>query len=151
MDFLHPILVHFPVALLTIYALLELIRFKKVISQPYWFYIKASFAILGSLGSLAAFLTGPEGEGVLPPLVAMHERFATVTVLLFLIINISYLSAWLRPMRFSAFVLRPYIIIPLALIGLVCITITGGLGGAIVYGTTFDPFMAPIFKMLGVY
>jgi uncharacterized membrane protein len=151
MGFLHPIIVHFPIALLTVYAVLELVRFKKVTSQPYWFYVKAVLVILGSLGSLAAFMTGPEGDGALPPIVAMHARFATTTVILFLIISMSYLLTWCKPTRVTSFVLRPYIIIPLALAGLVCITITGGLGGAIVYGTHFDPFMAPIFKLLGVY
>ncbi|MDB5266550.1 MAG: hypothetical protein JWN89_365 [Parcubacteria group bacterium] len=147
---LHPIIVHFPVALLTLYAVLELVRFRKVMEQPYWFYIKGALAIFGSLGSLAAYATGPDAHPA-PRILQMHSNFATATLLVFAVIAFSYLFQWFKPNRYSAFVHRSYIIIPLALIGLVCVTITGGLGGAMVYGTHFDPFMAPIFKLLGVY
>jgi len=54
----HPIFVHFPIALLTIYALLELIQFKKVTSWNPWFYIKASFVVFGAIGTYAALFTG---------------------------------------------------------------------------------------------
>jgi hypothetical protein len=40
------------------------------------------------------------------------------------------------------------IIILLALLGLVLITITGGLGGAMVYGPNADPFFKPVFELL---
>ncbi|MDB5194354.1 MAG: hypothetical protein JWN50_368 [Parcubacteria group bacterium] len=146
---LHPIFVHFPVALLTIYAVLECIRFRKVLEKPYWFYVKAMFVIFGSLGSVAAYITGPDVHGA--PLVSMHQTFATITLIIFAIIGITYLLEWWKPSRYSLFVMRPYIIIPLAILGLIAVTVTGGLGGAIVYGTHFDPFMAPIFKILGVY
>lgn len=148
--YLHPILVHFPVALLTIYAVLELIRFQKVISRPYWFHVKALFAIFGALGALSAFLTGPDQAKTIP-LGQMHANFATTTLIIFGIIGLSYLLEWFKPSKYSLFVMRPYIIIPLAILGLIAVTITGGLGGALVYGTHFDPFMAPIFKILGVY
>jgi uncharacterized membrane protein len=147
---LHPLIVHFPVALLTIYAVLELIRFKKVLAKPYWFFVKAMFVIFGALGAAAAYLTGPDALAR-SPLGQMHQNFATITLSIFAVIGFAYLLEWKKPNRYSGFVLRPYIIIPLALLGLVAVVITGGLGGALVYGTNFDPFMAPIFKFLGVY
>ncbi len=147
---LHPIFVHFPVALLTVYAVLELIRFEKVTSRPYWFHVKAIFAIFGSLGAIAAYATGND-HGAHSALGQMHVTFATTTLIIFCIIGFSYLLEWFKPSKYSLFVMRPYIIIPLAVLGLVAVTITGGLGGALVYGTHFDPFMAPIFKLLGVY
>lgn len=147
---LHPIVVHFPIALLSLYAVFELIRFKKVIDQPYWFYIKAILLICGTLGSYVAILTGPEGEHSI--LKERHEMFAQLTSFLFTIISSGYLYKWYKPFnRYSAFIQKPAISIILAFLGLVTITITGGLGGALVYGTHFDPFMAPIFKLLGVY
>ncbi len=146
---LHPIFVHFPIALLTVYAIFELVRFKKVVNKFYWFYIKATLAIAGELFAFLAYLSSPNEGG--HPLVEMHETFAIATICIFAIISVSYLLEWFKPSKYSLFVMRPYIIIPLALLGLAAITITGGLGGAIVYGTHFDPFMAPVFKFLGVY
>ncbi len=113
------------------------------------FHVKAVLSITGALGALAAFITGPDVPGA--PLVEMHERFSIITLTIFTIIALSYVCEWFRPNKYSTFLHRPYIIIPLAALGLIVVIITGGLGGAIVYGTHFDPFMAPIFKMLGVY
>lgn len=148
---LHPILVHFPVALLTVYAILECIRFKKVLEKPYWFYIKAVLAILGELGALAAYATGHGVRG--SALVQMHSTFATITVWIFATLAISYIKEWLKRegMWLTKFSAPGYVIVILAIAGLVSVTITGGLGGAIIYGTHFDPFMTPIFKLLGVY
>lgn len=146
---IHPIIVHFPVALLTLYAVFELVRFRRVLEKPYWFYVKAVLAIFGSLASAAAYLTGPDAHGA--ALVQMHGNFAFATLIVFGIIGFSYLFQWFRPNKLSSLIQRSYILIPLALLGLACVTITGGLGGAIVYGTHFDPFMAPIFKILGVF
>lgn len=147
---IHPMVVHFPIALLTLYAIFELIRFKKILEQPYWFYIKAILVIIGVLGAILAVLTAPQVSS--SPLVLMHQAFAQLTLALFLVIALGYLLKWLQSNnRFSAFIFRIYIIIPLSLIGLAIIIITGGLGGAIVYGTHFDPLMAPVFKLLNVY
>ncbi|MEK7110290.1 MAG: hypothetical protein AAB759_00205 [Patescibacteria group bacterium] len=37
---IHPAFVHFPIALLTIYAVLELARFRFFTARPYWFHLK---------------------------------------------------------------------------------------------------------------
>jgi uncharacterized membrane protein len=145
----HPILVHFPIALLTLYAVLECVRFKRAMEVMHAFHVKATLVIFGALGAAAAYATGPDVHG--SPLVAVHERFATITLIIFSVIALSYLFELFKSNKYSAFVHRSYIIIPLAVLGLIAVTITGGLGGAIVYGTQFDPFMAPIFKLLGVY
>lgn len=148
---LHPIIVHFPVALLTLYAVFELVRFRKVLEKPYWFYIKAALVVFGALGAAAAYLTGPDVHG--SALVSMHSNFATITLIIFTILGLNYLNEWLKregKKHFSKS-LPSWLIVLLALAGLAAVTITGGLGGAIAYGTGFDPFMAPIFKLLGVY
>lgn len=150
---LHPIVVHFPVALLTLYAVLELVRFKRVMEKPYWMMIKAILAVFGFLSALAAYTTGPEVEGGdAPRILVMHETFASATVIIFGIIALHYLLRFARHegIHHRIPTLPNVVIILLAILGLVAITITGGLGGAMVYGTNFDPFMAPIFKLLGV-
>ncbi|KHO51327.1 MAG: hypothetical protein QT04_C0044G0036 [archaeon GW2011_AR11] len=55
---IHPIFVHFPIALLSLYAVMVLIRFRKVMGLPYWSYAKAILAIAGTLGAFAALQTG---------------------------------------------------------------------------------------------
>ena len=55
---LHPIIVHFPVALLTLYGIFELFSVRRIARKPYWFYVKAVLVIFGALGALAAWLTG---------------------------------------------------------------------------------------------
>lgn len=100
----------------------------------------------------------------------MHETFADATAWIFGILAFAYLVAWANRanlfMKFRAsrlvatvwsidtqvsrFILKPWIVIPLALAGLCAVVITAGLGGALVYGLDFDPFMAPIFRLLGL-
>lgn len=146
----HPIVVHFPIALITLYAVFELIRFNRVTEKPYWFFIKAVLIITGFWGAVAAWLSGPEVEG--NRLNEMHELFAILTVSWAFLVAAAYALEWEKPLNpYSNIVFRPFIAVLSALIGLALIAITGGLGGAQVYGTGFDPFMAPIFKLLGVY
>lgn len=151
---IHPIIIHFPIAFLTLYAVLELVRFQKVTSQPYWFYVKAILVIAGSLGALVAFITGGIASGWVnegPRIFLLHKYFGFSTFLLSVIVAKAYGWQWFRPNRYSRFILQPKVVVSLAILILFFVTTTGGLGGAMVRGTTFDPFMKPIFKLLGVY
>ncbi len=88
MEFLaqfHPKVVHFPIALLLLYVLLETIGviFRKE------FYQKAAHLVLflGVLGALAAVLTGKQAEEAFEyfnkasgELMEKHEFFATLTI-----------------------------------------------------------------------
>lgn len=154
---IHPLVVHYPIALLTLYSLFELVSVRKMQERPYWFYVKAVFVILGALGAVASAVSGLFAthfvRGV--PLVEMHIWFSYATAAIFLIIAALYASVWWGnavSARYSAKILfNRWAMAPLALVGLVSIVITGGLGGAMVYGTDFDPLMRPIFKLLDVY
>ena len=163
----HPIMVHFPIALLTVYALMELLRFRKLTSQAYWFYVKALFAIIGSLATTAALFTGNLAKSNFVPgpqasLVHLHSNFAAVSSYIFALIALLYLLAWLGKQQYhlkapwrriwelklrtvNYFLGWPVIII--ALIGLGCITITGALGGALVYGTNVDPVVSIVYHL----
>lgn len=167
---IHPIFVHFPIALLTIYAIAELIRFRKLINTIYWFYVKAILVIVGTLSAFLALNTGEGAEDSvsrsLRPLVEMHSSFASVSTWIFGIIAIIYLISWINKSEFNQRIqassignqlnkvvvivnriLNSSFIILLALIGLVLITITGGLGGAIVYGPDIDPIVNFIYHL----
>lgn len=132
LSFLHPILVHFPIALLLVYSLLESIRFRNVETKKVLLY-------LGTLGAFAAALVAPKGGYA--GLKFFHVLLAATTIIIFSTLSLCYLKNWQKPQ----------ILIPLALLGAATIVLTGGFGGAMVYGTHFDPMMAPIFKLLGVY
>ncbi|MDR3642390.1 MAG: hypothetical protein P4L74_02055 [Candidatus Doudnabacteria bacterium] len=198
---LHPVFVHFPIALLTIYALMELVRFKKIMAQPYWFYLKAVFLMVGGLGALAATYTGDMArsavrQGDFVPAIAnfkqvlsTHENFAHLSVAIFGLLAAAYLFAWInkeivslrggvpptttcptKPWRsrkqsyyvkkisesslwriltsYSNLLLTGPVSVIFALAGLICITITGGLGGVMVYGPSADPFFGIIYHLM---
>ena len=141
----HPLVIHYPIAFLSTYAVFELLRFRKLLDLPYWFYIKATLVIVGELGAISTAIfaqISPNlvGESVLSD---MYKNFIIITAIIFGIISLAYLK-WPK-------ILRPVVIIPLAVIGLFFIVVAGGLFGATIYGTHFDPFLAPIFKLLKVY
>lgn len=182
---IHPILVHFPVALLTIYSIMELIRWKKITNQPYWFYVKAVVICIGGLGALAALSTGDtavEGlrQGLFTPAVTdympvvhLHETFADISIAIFGLLAASYLITWINQSNFAgwlstnnltktlrlpilwrvlgkiaAIIQKPALLILLAIVGLIAITITGGLGGVLVFGPDADPFFKVIYQLL---
>ena len=172
---IHTIIVHFPIAFLAAYSLLELLAFKRLRQKIYWFYIKATLVIFGAAGAAAALLTGDmaeelvEGDRSMRQILHLHETFAKASLLIFSFIAVLYAVVWLYkelepvfsagelsiishafilPVKVSRFVLESPIVILLALAGLACITITGGLGGVMVHGPDADPFFRPIYHFL---
>lgn len=169
---IHPILVHFPIALLTLYAICELIRFKKVTAQHYWFHVKSILVIAGLITAQLALMSGevvehmfekdyPEKSAIVP----VHAFFAEATVGIFLILAISYAILWLeydapktllskypllakpwsRLVKISKWIIDTRASLTLASIGIVGITITGALGGAMVHGPEVDPFVSFVY------
>src|SRR5574343_414907 len=97
---IHPIFVHFPIALLTVYAVLELIRFNKITNQIYWFYVKASILFTGTIGAFVSLSTGEMAEESvvkeLQSLVEVHSTFATISTWIFAFIGIVYMIMWIN-------------------------------------------------------
>lgn len=171
---LHVVVVHYPIAFLTLYAIFELLRFRRLLVQPFWFYVKAILVILGSLGAGAALITGKmakelfSGVSSLEPVVSLHEKFAQATTIIFTVLAVSYLVVWLDRENFMSvftsggtlakiwnflgrcarLVVETKLAIFLAFAGLICVTITGGLGGAMAFGPDADPFFRPIYNLL---
>jgi hypothetical protein len=87
---------------------MELARFKKVMPQPYWFYLKAVFLMIGGLGALAALYTGNMAKFAVrqgnftvaitnfSQVVRMHENFADLSVAIFGLLAAAYLIAWIN-------------------------------------------------------
>jgi len=167
---IHPLFVHFPIALLTIYAILELV-------SP-WCQRRASWLreskilllLVGFVALLPTLLAGEEATHLLgeSELIERHELFAQLTTLLFTILAGAYalgllkhcklgaklkdllerVNLWSLLCRVRTFVLTKHVRMLLALLALSCITITGALGASIVYGTQVDPFVSFIFNLV---
>jgi uncharacterized membrane protein len=138
MEFLsafHPKVVHFPIAFLFLYTLLEFIGvvFKKE------FFQKAAHLILffGVLGAFAAVITGREAEEAFDywnkasgALVEMHEYYANLTIWFFTILLV-FRTAVVIKKRFTGVI--SYIFLILAFVGAYLVFWTGELGGEMVY------------------
>jgi uncharacterized membrane protein len=132
---IHPLLVHFPIALLSVYAVLEIIKYRN-------FQVKSVLLYLGTLSSYVTVAAGfmakrlISNEEVLE-IVNKHQTFGITTSVIFTIISIFYLLKK-----------EAKIIVVLAILGLISIFITGALGGSIVYGPSNDPVTEWIYNLI---
>jgi uncharacterized membrane protein len=155
---LHPLAVHFPIALLVFYAVLECARFKKLTSQKWFFFVKAMLVIAGTLGACVALLTGNiAGENmegsISEDVMGMHSLFAYTATVIFGVIALLYLLAWISHgvqsrflKRVRSFVESWVMVIP-AVLGLVAIIVIGALGAVLVYGKDIDPVVRWIYSL----
>lgn len=169
---LHPVMVHFPIGLLTVYALLELIPFRTTWTDPRWIFAKRTLLFFGTAAVIVAATTGEArgGENIAPgTALAMHELMGTITKSIFLVIAGSQLvlvstrwiirlvskREWMHVIwkileRISIIIaLRPVIVL-LAVAGLVSLTITGALGGGMVYGPEADPMVKAVYALFNL-
>lgn len=156
----HPILVHFPIALLTVYAVLEIVRVSRIMKTSWWLPLKNGLLIIGSATSVLAYLSGSlleeqaESFGSVPKELEIHGTFAALTVACFAILAVARVVFLLRAtplagrlpesvrvtlLGLAKVIISPSVSIPLALAGLLLLIATGALGGAMVYGPEGDP------------
>ena len=169
---LHPIFVHFPVALITLFAVLEILPLEKKFGMPYVF-TKFAFLLLGVLMSIPAYITGGiVGEamerGPLRDVVELHSTFATATIVVAAVLFVLYLIRFgllysetmigrsvvkILPQKLL-YALRPLVVrgvvVILSLVLLLLITGTGALGGSMVYGANIDPIATFLYKLFGL-
>lgn len=163
----HPLLVHYPIAFFMTYAVFELLRFKKLTKQPYWFYVKAILVCLGVISAGAAIIAGKiiQPQFTQKTLVSIHEHVNESATAIFAIMAFCYIVAWIRntphnaiPEKFQGFwnvalkiedlVLHTPLLFGLVIIGLLLITLGGTLGGIIVYGPKLDPITNFVYSLL---
>lgn len=163
---IHPIVVHFPIALLTLYSLLEIAslfgrRRTKKLEQTKLFLL-----FVGTIGTFFALQSGEMAEDYLgmkwSSLIHTHEEFAEKTYTIYIIICIYYLliigktynlQHRLPPslQRIITTILdrkyTSYLIIVLAAVWLMFLTITGALGWAISQWPDADPIVRLMYDL----
>ena len=165
---IHPIFVHFPIALLFIYSIIKILPFKKWFPKATWNYLEFILLLIGVGGAFVASSTGEIAEHLMNKnrqLIEVHSTFAGISTILFCILLLGEILVLITPRIFSKislpktseFVLfiqkiliNPILSKIIAFLGLVSITITGLLGGVIVYGPTADPMAGVVLKLLGI-
>ncbi len=142
----HPMLVHFPIALLFAYTFFELLS---VVLKKDWITNSALILLaIGVLSSLAALITGNQAgevaekwesmDAVIPMKhLSAHENWATIVVLFFsglLVLRVIYLIAVQIRKKYPALMYPArYVFVLLAVVGCFLIYKTGEEGGYLVY------------------
>ncbi len=164
----HPILVHFPIALLFVYSIIKILPLQKWFPTVTWKHIERTLLFLGVLGALVSLSTGEIAEHIVRPnrdLVEMHALFATASTWMYGLLLIgeilSVAMLWIVSKVKSPRVIttvqflknlltHPVLSTILAVLGLIAIVITGLLGGVMVYGLSADPIAGIVVQMLGI-
>jgi uncharacterized membrane protein len=164
---LHPIFVHFPIAFFLLYSLLRLIPWPKKLLTVEWQIPRIVILTAGLLGAGLANATGDVAKHLNRPnnqLVEMHETFAGFSVTIYVILLIAELIVFIKPewleisyiktikplFVFLKKITGNWLFYLLSIVGALAITMTGLLGGVMVYGVKADPLAAPILKLLGL-
>jgi len=170
---LHPAIVHLPIGMLTLYAVLEILSLKRLESHASYRYTKGIIVTAGVIGVMLALQSGEAAahmHRVDRAILEWHELMASTTTWLFGILAGIYVIAWIRDLeqmvRLEKFpkikkvwdVLsrvanafdKPIIRRLLALLAFIALSLTGILGGALVYGPDADFLVSFVTKLLGL-
>jgi hypothetical protein len=164
MDF-HPFLVHFPIALLVVYSILETFLVGRK-NPDFWNSFKDWILFFGLVGAFLSLLTGSIAEENLlveNDIVGAHEFFAQLTTAIFsflLVVRVSLRLFSKKPELLEnglGFMKQPlllannrFVLSGLALLGLISLSFTGALGAALVYGPKGDFIINFVIKILGL-
>lgn len=165
---IHPIIVHFPIALLFLYSVIRILPLYRWLPAVAWKQTERILLICGVLGAFAASATGEVAEHLVQPdhkLVEMHAFFAGASTWIYgllllgelLTVSIPFLSSKITFPRIieyariiEKFLTQNSLSKFLAFLGLIAITLTGMLGGVMVYGLSADPAAKIVLKILGI-
>lgn len=165
---IHPIIVHFPIAFLALYTLIKVFPLSSWIPRIAWRDIELILLVVGIFGAFTASSTGELAEHLVRKnhqLVETHAFFASLSTWLYglilaneilTVMNRSIIPKLSSPIltKISTLVERIFsnktVSLTLACLGLVSLTITGLLGGTLVYGTTADPIAPFVLRILGI-
>jgi len=130
----HPLLVHFPIALITVAFLFDLVSLlykKEPCLSKAGYYLQ----ILGMLGAIAAWGTGyfiagtTQMEGEAMQVKGQHELFATIALIAIIIATVARIILVYQQTENTFY---KYIPFGLSVLSVIFITVTGFLGGKLV-------------------
>ena len=166
---IHPILVHFPIALLFIYSIIKIIPFSKWFPKASWRNIEFFLLTFGVLGAFASLASGDTAEHITRSnreLVNIHALFAGISTWLYgalLLGEVAHLfnqkeiinNPFMQNIKKLSVLLERFLCnktfsIIIAFLAFICITLTGLLGGVMVYGLGADPLAGFVVKILGI-
>lgn len=123
---LHFIVIHVPIAMLLFSFIFDLLAV--ILKKKGWHAAGLLCLVTGTLGAIAAVLTGPEEER--NPLFPTHELYGKITMAFFIVLTCVRL--WLE-LRKKLEIGRNAIYLTAALIGVILVSYTGHLGGKMVH------------------
>lgn len=165
---IHPLFVHFPIAFLVVYSVIKFLPVEKWITSISWRPIQRLLLVVGVLGAFVSNSTGEMAEHLVKAdhdLVEMHAFFAGASTWIYGILLVGEILFLLNRYFVTKKIQTPInkILISiekiinqnilsktLALFGLIAISITGLLGGVIVYGVSADPIAPFVLRLLGL-
>ncbi len=157
---IHPLVVHFPIALLTLYSVLEVLR--RFTKQDFWKPLRAVLVVAGTVGAFASLQTGEIAEHAygdgMRNVLEMHALTANISTYIYGFLAILYVIdalqargqlkpyAWLSSIKNT--VLNSVIADIGAIIGFALLGLVGALGGILVYGPDADFVTSFVYSML---
>ena len=166
---IHPIFVHFPIALLFVYSIIKILPFRKWFPNVAWQDIERVLLVFGIGGAFLSLSTGEQAEHLTRPnesLVETHAFFASFTTWMYGLILIGEVLNYINTKNFSFINKINYLpklltwiekvltnqnlVLILVVAGFIALFLTGVLGGVLVYGTTADPLAPFILKLLNI-
>lgn len=165
---IHPLVIHFPIAFLVIYSLIVIFPIKRWFPRLAWKDIELILLLVGFTGTIAALQTGEIASELTfqnRDILEMHEFFANATswtyglliagkILSFIQAHSLYtkipvvIQKLISPI--SSLLNNTGVVILLAIIGIIVLSLTGLLGGVMVYGTSADPLAPFVLKLLQI-
>lgn len=165
---IHPILVHFPIALLVLYSGIKILPLNRWFPLVAWTHIERAVLVVGVIGAFLSLASGESAEHLTRAsrqLVETHAFFASAATWLYGILLAGEVLTVLNPrllprlniqfvsricMWFQGVITRPLLSKWIAFLALIAMTLTGLLGGVMVYGVTADPLAPFVLKLLGI-
>ncbi len=165
---IHPIFVHFPIAFLLLYSVIVIFPFSKWMPKVAWKDIRRVLLLAGVAGALLANSTGEIAEEFVSgqhDLIDMHAFFAGASIFFYAVLLGSEFLPFVNQKIISRLNISPItklfsfleklltkrsMMILLSVLGLLAISLTGLLGGVLVYGESADPLAPIVLKILGL-
>ena len=150
------------------YSVIKILPFKRWFPKVAWRDVERVLLLVGVMGAFVALATGDTAEHLFHPnrqLVNMHSNFAGIATFLYGALLAGELLSVVNPMILPKLMIAPLskFLVWLeklltndifakivAFLALIAISVTGLLGGAMVYGATADTVAGWVIKMLGI-